>query len=158
MTAFVGRNVRRDSAWPVFFPGHEESTKHGAHSARKVSPIAAELRGALLEVAPWCSAPAFAPSVEAWAWAEAQCRLMRDWLDAHGLFSKEGESTRSWLSKVETRAERLRSELGLSPKSWAALLGSVRQAAPESSEAAALLATGRQIVEAQQRALGAGGE
>ncbi|HWL44216.1 MAG TPA: hypothetical protein VNQ73_14840 [Ilumatobacter sp.] len=136
---------------PPFEPDNEAATKHGAGSQRKVGPIAEQLRAELAASAPWTMGPAFAAAAAAWASAEAQCRLYRDYADQVGLLDADG-TPRPFLaawSKAESRAERQRARLGLDPAAWAQLHRTMT-ASPDGTANAldALRATGRQMIEA----------
>jgi hypothetical protein len=111
-----------EDAW--FRPGHEVTLKHGAWSPRQVLPVAEQIAADLAERAPWTAAPAFAPAVQAWAHTEAQAVLLRSWLDEHGHLDDEGQprAAVTLLGKVESRAGRLRSELGLTPQALGSLM------------------------------------
>jgi hypothetical protein len=112
---------------PAFEPGNDAAEKHGARSARRVEPLATELVSELLAVAPWCAQGAFAGTVAAWSWAEAQAALLRAYIDEHGMLDDEGKPlpALALLDRVETRAGRLRDALGLTPRAWAALVASL---------------------------------
>lgn len=117
----------RGYSWPPFEPGNTASQTHGADSDRKVRPVADELAAWLADVAPWTTGPAYAATASAWCWAEARCRLIRSWLDSHEVVNDEGEvpNAATYLERIEARAERLRSELGLGPLALAKLLGAL---------------------------------
>src|SRR5205085_725811 len=111
----------RGYSWPPFEPGHTITVKHGAKAERFVQPVADELAVWLAAVAPWTAQPAFRASVAAWSYSEAQATLLRSYVDAHGVLDDAGVPLPAvaLLDRVETRAGRLRSELGLTPSSWA---------------------------------------
>lgn len=115
----------RGWSWPPFEPGNEVALSHGAYSARHVEPLAEQLRAELTTMAPWCSAPAFAATVRAWAVTEARCRLLQAFVDERGLVDEQGElrvaSAQAMLDRQERAAARLRVELGLTPSAWASL-------------------------------------
>lgn len=144
----------RGYSWAPFAPGHEITLQHGAYSPRHVEPLAETLRVELQTMAPWCSAPAFAATVRAWAVAEARCRLLQAFIDEHGLVDQTtGElkmaSAQAMLDRQERAAARLRAELGLTPSAWAQL----RRAWVDDPEVqvgglASLKATGRAIAAA----------
>jgi hypothetical protein len=148
--AVVGE-PRRGYSWAPFEPGNTVATVHGAHSDRKLRPIVDELLEGLADAAPWTSAPVFAPTREAWAWAEAQCVLYRQHFDTTAIVGGDAEPVglATW-DRVERRAAAKRTELGLSPASLARLLSSLSAidgpAAKEGLEA--LKATGAALVAA----------
>lgn len=129
--------------------GNKLSLHHGAKSPERVGEIAAALMEALLNdptTDDYLRQPIMGHEVLAWAHAEAQARLMRDWLDASGLSaamtetvmttenetpvsggvhrkatSRKAASLMSELHKAETRAANRRQQLGLTPMSRARL-------------------------------------
>lgn len=114
----------RGYSWPPFAKGHELSTVHGAHSERKLSPLVEQLLEHLTVVAPWCSSAVFAPTVEAWSWAEARAITYRRHFDQVGMSLDADEPPKGldqW-DRAERRAATLRAELGLSPSSLTRLL------------------------------------
>jgi hypothetical protein len=127
VTDASGSTERRGYSWLPFQPGHTLTLTHGARSPRSVAPIAHALAGELLDVAPWCAQPAFSAEVEAWAWAEARCRLLRAWLDEHALLDDDDEprAALNELHRAEARAESGRNRLGLNPAAWSKLLASL---------------------------------
>lgn len=139
----------RGYSWPPFAPGHTLSLKHGADSPRMVQPVAESLAADLSAHAPWTIGGQFAATVHAWAWAEAQSHLLRLWLDEHGLLDDDGEPrpAANRLDRVESRAAKLRSELGLTPTSLVKLLGGLSAIDPGAAQGGldALKAAGRQI-------------
>ena len=146
----------RGYKWAPFTEGHELSMRHGAKSKRKLRPLADAFLEHLGEVAPWSSMPAFRPTVEAWAWAEARAELYRRHFDDVGL-GEGAEDAPSGLAeweRAEGRAQRLRGELGLSPTTLASLLRSLGSIDAPAAAAGieALTATGAQIRQAVEQA------
>jgi len=151
----TSHGAARGYSWPPFEEGNHAATKHGAQSPRRLAPIVAELKAQLLEAAPWCAPAAFAPAVESWAAAEAQCRLLRSWLDEVGMLDEVGEPRKALatLDRADVRADRARKALGLSPSSWAQLLKAMTVAPDGSADPlAALRRTGAEIIEARSQA------
>lgn len=109
---------------PPFLLGNDAALKHGATSPERVKPIAAALAAEVVTLAPWAARSTFAATVASWSWTEAQCHLIRAYLDEHGLLDSDGVPlpANGLLSRLETRAANLRGELGLSPLSLARLL------------------------------------
>lgn len=139
----------RGYSWPAFPPGHTLSMRHGARSARTVRPIAEAVAAQLVEVAPWCARPAFHAEVEAWAWQEARCRLLREWLDEVGLLDDEGvpRPACSELARAESAAARGREALGLNPRAWAKLFQAFSGAAVDTeADLAELRRVGREAL------------
>lgn len=120
---------------PPFQPGHELSTQHGAHSPRKVDPLAKELADGLLAdpAMTFAHAPAFRPAVWAWARAEAQVQLLSDYLEQRGkggvgdLADERVKTAYLLLHRAEARALSGRRQLGLDPLSRARLGKDVAQ-------------------------------
>lgn len=101
-------------------PGHELTIRHGAWSARRVDPLAAELVQTAVSSVSWLDDPTYRPAVTAWARAEARCQLLAEYLDEHGLLDPATGEPRPALVAAE-RMERLavqqRQRLGLDPAS-----------------------------------------
>jgi hypothetical protein len=145
----LSAGTARGYAWPPFEPGNEAATKHGADSARRIEPIATRLASELAEQAPWTAGGQYAAAVHAWAWTEAQAVLLRKYLDEHGLIDEAGEprAASARLDKVETRAVKLREQLGLTPLSMVKLMAGLSSIEPGAAQGGldALKAAGRQI-------------
>jgi hypothetical protein len=129
--------------------GNALAVTHGATSPRRVAPLAAEIEKSSRNSPAWpgyLSDQSYAPAVSAWAWAEAVCALLRDFIadrdldeamtdhmeetstETHG----KGRSTRTTsgrrtrnalglLDQWEARAAGHRARLGLDPLSRARL-------------------------------------
>lgn len=134
---------------PPFDAGNNAAETHGATSPRKVRPLADQLVRDLSTVAPWCAQEAFASTVAAWAWSESQTALLRAYIDECGLIDAEGRPlpALTMLDRCEARAARLRADLGLNPRSWAALVASLGSADHEAAARGleSLRATGREL-------------
>lgn len=97
------------------------SVKHGATSSRLVQQrVQAMLADLEAEDAPWL-ATVDRSALAAWAWAESECGLLRDWLAEREPLNPEG---RPWpaselLLKWERRAADERGRLGFDPLSRA---------------------------------------
>jgi len=122
---------RRGYSWPTATPGNTIAQKHGAASPRAVQPLAERLAAELTNDVEWTGRTPYAGTVAAWSWAEAQCILLRAWLDEVGLLDDDGvpRPAGAFLEKVETRAANLRAELGLSPLAHGRLLAVFASAA-----------------------------
>jgi hypothetical protein len=121
---------RRGYSWPPFEEGHELSLRHGAHSERKLAPIAGRLEVGILLSAPWLSRPSFRAATVAWAWSEAQCIVFREWFGELGLFDDDGAprpGLQNW-DRCEARASKLRARLSLDPSALASLIGKLASA------------------------------
>jgi hypothetical protein len=161
-SAFVPRPAR-GYAWPPFEAENFAALRHGAHSPRKVRPVAEEIARALLEVAPWTARPAFEAVRASWAWVEAQLVLLRVFVDEQGMLDADGQPRPavSLSARLESRASSLRAELGLTPQSLAKLLSnlaSVAVAGGDGDGLASLKAEGARILAAREAALLAGDE
>jgi hypothetical protein len=116
---------RRDAE--PFEEGNDAARKHGARSPRLLSPIADDLKAELARVAPWTAMEQFRLDVEAWAWAEASCRLYREWFDVNGVIDDEGQvpAAHAMWQRSEATAREARVRLGVSPSAWAKLLSTL---------------------------------
>jgi hypothetical protein len=142
------------STRPAFEVENDAAATHGAYSQRKVSPVAEEIGEQLPAVAPWCRSDAFAGARASLAWVEAQARLVRAYVDEHGVLDGEGKprSAALYLDKLEARLGSLRGELALTPQSMGRLLGSLAQVASaghDDDALASLQAEGRRILAAR---------
>lgn len=133
-----------------FQPGHQLSVTHGARSQRLLRPIAQALMDGLYAdptTPPYLHDPSYGSAVQGWAYAEAECYRLRSYIDemtgtADTLTERvtinetvqEGpdgirrrsvqariRSAQEALDRAERRADKLRSELGLTPLSRARL-------------------------------------
>ena len=113
-----------------FEPGNALAVKSGARSPRIVEPLVAELVAVATEDAPWLAEGRYSATVQAWARAEAQARLLDAWLLERGLHDDKGRlrNAEQALHRAETRAANLRTSLGLTPLA-AARLGRDRASA-----------------------------
>jgi hypothetical protein len=142
---------------PPFEPGNTAALRHGARSARVLRPIVERLTAEVADVAPWTRRPAYAGEVKSWAWSEARCVVLREWVDEHGVLSDEGTLAAGELARAESRAATARDRLGLSPLALAKLLGAFTSAPAGTDDDAleALKAEGRRIVEVRADQLAA---
>lgn len=141
---------------PPFPPGNTAALKHGAQSPQVVRPLADAIAAELATIAPWTSAPAYATTVGALAWTEAQVLLLREWLDEQGLLDGDGipRPASNRLDRLEARAENLRARCGLDPLSMVKLLGGLTAIAATTGgdDLERLKAEGRRIVSTWQDA------
>lgn len=146
----------RGYSWAPFAPGHRESLTHGVYSPRSWRPLADRIAAELADIAPWCSRPAYGPTIAAWARVEAQLHLVLEWLDEVGPLDAEGvpRPATTLLARLESQSQSLRAELGLSPLSLAKLLGAFTTAVTVGGDDGgaldALKAEGRRFVEARE--------
>jgi len=124
----------------------EIATRHGATSARKVDPVAAQLAGELVADRP--DLERFPEAVAAWSRAEARCLLLESWFAEHGLLDADGKATASerLLASTERIAMQLRERLGLDPKSEAELANAQADAARSVVDLDALRERGREAL------------
>lgn len=143
----------RGYSWPPATAGNTLALRHGAYSPRTLQPLAEQLAGGAVDVAPWIAAATFQAAVADWAWVEAEALLLRRYVDEHGPLDTEGEErpAAKRLDRVATRAANLRGALGLDPMSCAKLMSLVAglEAALPDDARDQLLAEGRRILEAR---------
>ena len=108
---------------PPFEKGNTLSLQHGAHSDRKIAPIAQAWVDAALAECPYLRDASYTPALTSWARFEAKCDLLHDWIDEHGLLDDNGNATPAakLLPVYEGRAASLRATLGMDPISRAKL-------------------------------------
>lgn len=159
-----GQGPPRGYSWPPFAEGHELSTKHGAHSPRRVEPVAEQVAAELVAAAPWLDQDAYRPALLALARHEARIALLERWLAEHGLLDGEGrpQPAAEFLLKVERAAADARSRLGLDPSSRARLERDLAQATAARVDLELVREAGRKAlaahVEGAGWALEAGGD
>lgn len=129
----INRAVRGYS-WPPFEAGNTAAVTHGVWSARKVSPLTAELITAVQSSATrpgstvsYLADPSYALAVKRWATLEARCELIRTWLDDRtdieagqpGDIDEDGEvrPAADLLVRLEGQAAKAAERLGLDPLS-----------------------------------------
>lgn len=127
--AFEGQRPPFEPGNPLVFTARNQAAvTHGAYTPRIVGPVAQALVDAVLadpEVA-HLHRSAFRPAVEAWAYSEAQCRVLAAWVDRLGV-EAASESDRGktspleLLRRFEMTAMTHRGRLGLDPLSAARL-------------------------------------
>lgn len=141
------RRVGRGYSWPAFTRGNEVALRHGAWSPRKIDPLASELVESVSRQVEWWR-PADMPSVWAWARTEARVQLLTEWLAERGDLDDDGNvrAAADLLTRLEARAQSLRSALGLDPTSRARL---GRDVAAAEVDLAGLRVEGRRIIEAR---------
>jgi len=130
MTEGLGSRVpARGYTWPPFESGNLAALQHGVYSPRKVDPLVIEILALVEPTVTWWQ-PADRLTALAWARAEAQCQLLTEYLMAAAELAGDGvgdldadrvKSAYLLLHRAESRAESLRSKLGLDPLSRARL-------------------------------------
>ena len=141
----------RGYSWAPFEVGNGAALKHGARSPRMIRPVAEQLLREVAAVAPWAARPPFAAELDAWAWNEARARLLRAWLDEHGVLDHDDapRPALAELHRAETAAAKCRDRLGLNPLAWARLLAGVEQVGDVGGHLEGLRAEGRAMLEAR---------
>lgn len=141
-----GPSPARGYRWEPFAEGNVVSLRHGAHAARKVDPLAAELATGLLVDRP--DLERFPEVLLAWARAEARCILLAEWQLEHGLIDDDGNVRGGrYVAQFERLASDLRSRLGLDPRSEAELLRDRAEAERSVVDLDAIRARGRAALE-----------
>lgn len=133
--------------WRTFEPGEttgmatrwtDENTaalKHGAWSERKISPVAAEMLTAVLDMAEsdpqfeHLRTPMFRPALRAWVRCEARIERLATWLDDKQSETSPGDidadeelrPAAQLLLRLEGQALKHRAQLGVDPASLARL-------------------------------------
>ncbi len=143
----------RGYSWAPFEPGHRVSVKHGAFSDAIVSAHAEEVRGALVELAPWVVESDRA-AVERYCRAEGRARILHDYCMKVSL-DRGVESVPAYLwgeaSRAEANAAKFGSDLGLDPAGRARLAKDLGWASHlAGDQLAGLQAEGRRLVEAHE--------
>ena len=126
--------------------------RHGAASPRVYGPLADQLAAELLSARPDLDADEFSATVAAWAESEARALLIRAYADEHPEIDPDtGEPARfvGYADRIETRAAKLRRELGITPSSAATLAKTRAEAAITSVDLASLAAAGRQALDSR---------
>jgi hypothetical protein len=153
---------------PPFEPQNTLAVKHGVWSGRALAPVASGILQSVLDdpACDYLNAPRFAAELQAWAVAEARCRLLESYIaklaegDDTGVGDLADEATRAaWglLHRCETRAQSGRDRLGLSPAA-AGKLGRDLALARSSQDLDRLKALGATLLAAREDGGGVGGE
>lgn len=134
-------------------PGNQEARTHGAY-ASDLGDAAGERAEGLRSSMPWLGVEAFAGSVHDLAVAEVIVDRLVAYLAEHGLLDDDGNPrpAATMLDRWMGRAQRVRSEMGLTPAAWAKLLASLTASGDgETNQLEALRKVGREIREAAER-------
>jgi hypothetical protein len=113
----------RGYVWESFQPGNQVALRHGAYCARLIDPMADELIAQIRPTVTWWQ-PCDEPTIRSWGRAEASIERVSSWLaERGGEIDDDGEvrAAANLLIRLESRAESLRSKLGLDPLSRARL-------------------------------------
>lgn len=139
----------RGYSWEPFQPGNQAALLNGSYSPRHIEPLAAQILTEARTADTWpayLNDPTYNRALKAWAWTEAICELLRQWLadmdiqdaatetttttddeettETHRRrvsVSKRVTSALERLAKYESIASSHRSKLGLDPLSRAKL-------------------------------------
>jgi hypothetical protein len=157
-----GRPVRRARGGPAvlvsrppFQLGNEVRLRHGVHSERRLERLVAPLVAGLLADQP--DLGRFPEAVHAWARAEARCLLFSEYLAEHPPWSDDGQKVASWVHRVEAQAARMRERLGLDPRSEAEIVKERASATVAGFDLDAVIARGREVIDARDLDDGNGG-
>ncbi len=146
----------RGYSWPTADEGNTIAEKHGAHSERKVAPLADEIEAELPAIAPWAGRDAFAPGRRRYARAAAVAELLWRYVAEHGPLDDDGKPRPALdaLAKWESIAANRGAALALDPASFAKLIGALTLASGPEAESMvdALAAEGRRILDARSPA------
>jgi len=140
----------------VFDEGNQVAVHHGAWSARRVDPLAAELVETAVNTVSWLADPTYAPALFAWARAEARCQLVAEYLDKVGPLDEKGEprGALNAADRLESLALKHRTRLGLDPVSRAQLEATLTGAKQGQVALEEAMARGAQTLEARRAASG----
>ena len=120
MTVSESQGPARGYKWRDAWPGNDLALRHGAHSERKVQPIADELAASLCAVRRTSTSPSTGTRSRRGVGPRAErVVLLTAWCDEHGLVDEDGKATgaANLLEKVERAAARCRERLGMDPRS-----------------------------------------
>jgi hypothetical protein len=140
-------------AWEDFQRGNFIAVHHGGDSERVVGPLASELVGWLLEVAPDLAAPRFRFALSAWARCEARAALLGWWLDRRGVVDEDGEARERLLRELRAEERRAREErrvLGLDPSGYVRLVRERAEATLAGFDLEAAIVAGREVIDAAE--------
>jgi len=113
----------RGYKWADATHGNTLALRHGAYSPRRVDPLAAELVEQVTGYIDWLR-ESDTPALWAWARVEARIQLVSEYLiDQGGDIDGDGtvRPAADLLMRLESKAESMRSRLGLDPLSRARL-------------------------------------
>jgi hypothetical protein len=146
---------RRGYSWEPFGPGNQAHLKHGASSARRVDPLAAELVEALLQRRP--DLADFPEATWAWGRAEARCLLLEDFHAREGFLDEVGNVRGGGrVATFEAQAARLRERLGLDPVADVQLQRAKAEAVALVADLEGIRERGRAVLERRRAELAAG--
>ena len=132
--------------------GNALARKHGAYREEEIVPLAEALVEELAVAAPWSSRRAFDGEVVACARATAMAELLWSHLVEVGPLDGKGKpvpALDAW-SRAEARAAGLRANLGLSPRSFAALVTALGESGADEDTLEKLKAEGRAVLDAAE--------
>lgn len=113
----------RGYSWEPFVAGNFKAKKHGAHSDRIITPIAAALANQLMTDLPYLQDPTYREALLDYARTVARVEVLEQWLDENGEVDAEGKvaPAATYLLRVRAHAAQMASRLGLDPLSRARL-------------------------------------
>ena len=143
----------RGYRWETAAPGNFLSVRNGASTQRVFGPLAKQLARGLLEQCPDLDDVRYAAAVSRWSEAEAQESLLMFELDRvvdeEGITSERAEQVQRSLDKVRGRSQKLRADLGLTPRGHVELVAGRAHAEREFVDLESLRARGRASIEAR---------
>jgi hypothetical protein len=117
--------------------------------------LAKQLADGLLEACPDLGDPRYRAAVTRWSEAEAQESLLMFELDRvveeEGIVSERAEKVQHSLDRVRSKSQKLRADLGLTPRGHVELVSGRAAAEREYVDLAGLRARGRAEIEARAR-------
>lgn len=148
MTAPAEWTPENERQHPPFDPGNAVAVKHGAYSDRFLEPRADAVMARLEAESPEWVRSVDAHAVRSWAFIEARCELLREYVQGLPLTQPDGKP---WpaaddLLRWEKRAAEARSRLGLDPTSRARLQRDTGAAVAAAAGVAALAERGREAL------------
>ena len=143
------KGAGRGYSWAPATKGNLLAVSHGAQSPRLVRQDAAELLAEVQAEEPSWLGQVDRAALDAWLYAEATCRRLREWLGDHGHIEEDGKprAASQLLLQWERRAADQRSRLGFDPLSRARLGRDTAVAQAATVDAlGAIAARGRAVV------------
>jgi len=143
----------RGYRWETAAPGNFLSVRNGASTQRVFGPLAKQLARGLLEQCPDLDDVRYAAAVTRWSEAEAQESLLVFELDrvveAEGVESEHAEMVERRLDRVRARSQKLRADLGLTPRGHVELVTGRAAAEHAVVDLTELRRRGREAIEAR---------
>lgn len=138
---------------PPYERGNAAARRHGAYREMEVGPLAEALVLEMAEQAPWAARPAFDGEVLACARAQAEAELLwRHVVEVGPVVDGLPNPCLEALHRAETRASKLRANLGMNPRAWATLIKELATSSGDADTYEALVAEGLRMQEAVEAA------